>query len=201
MESESRAVARGENGFGCLTQVPFLGKHSRMRTLLDELIQHRLMLRPGALWAGSPFEWLRRKPFGEAAAFAIAVAVGYCAAWYLNVSRKSAEVEDRLIEGRRLSFTFSFLSQTGSYEFCDITDRNYDYLTCIGISPFDAHCWLIPKDLVRQHIIGRLPQCGWRNGRDSFRLSFAPNDPPDWLRDCGGKLRDAFRILRGFRSG
>ena len=32
-------------------------------------------------------------------------------------------------------------------------------------------------------------------GSDTFWISVDPNNPPDWLIDCGGDLKKSFEIL------
>ena len=31
------------------------------------------------------------------------------------------------------------------YKFQQLRDQNYEFAICLGISPFSAHCWVLPK--------------------------------------------------------
>lgn len=81
----------------------------------------------------------------------------------------------RIIAGRRVEIKFSTLWESGLYTFQKIRDQNYEFVVCLRISPFDAHCWVISKSLIRQHAEAnvasmpfgflstcRIPWIGWR---------------------------------------
>lgn len=74
------------------------------------------------------------------------------------------------------------------------------YLPPIGMSPFDAHCWVIPKTVLRQHVIGHTPQHTGRGDSDTFWLSFVASSPPAWLAAYGGRLADAYEIMRRWQA-
>ena len=42
------------------------------------------------------------------------------------------------------------LWQTGTYKFQQIRNQNYRFVVCLGISPHDAHCWIIPKNVLME---------------------------------------------------
>ena len=95
-----------------------------------------------------------------------------------------------------MEIKFSTLWKKGIYRFQQIRDQNYEYAVCLGISPQEAHCWVISKVLLLDHVIGHTPQHRGGLGTDTFWFSVDPNNPPDWLVDCGGSLDEAFRVLR-----
>jgi hypothetical protein len=72
----------------------------------------------------------------------------------------------------------------GNYRFQQIRDQNYDFAICLGLSPFDAHCWTIPKAELMQS-----------EGRDTSWLTINPADAYVWLGTFGGRLGDAARVL------
>ena len=149
-------------------------------------------------WADSPFSWvklLRSRQIGKVGEQLIA---GWCAAKGANVTRSTDSEADRVIEGRRVEIKFSTLWESGVYKFQQLRDQNYDYAICLGLSPFEADCWVISKELLRQHVIGHKPQHKGREGSDTFWLSFPANNPPQWLTECGGSLSEAFHIIEGF---
>ena len=151
-----------------------------------------------AQWAGSPFAWIRERPSRQRGKVGEQLVAGWCAAKGLNVNRSPDAEADRVIEGRRVEIKFSTLWKSGVYKFQQIRDQNYEYAVCLGICPLDAHCWVISKEILNEHVIGFTPQHRGRMGTDTFWLSFPATEPPEWLRQCGGRLTVAFQILRSF---
>ena len=94
-----------------------------------------------------------------------------------------------------MEIKFSTLWASGVYKFQQLRDQDYDFAICLGISPFDAHCWVISKAVLRQHVIGHTPQHIGRGGTDTFWISFPSLTPPSWLEACGGSLASAFQVL------
>ncbi|MDA8399734.1 MAG: hypothetical protein M0008_06755 [Actinomycetota bacterium] len=50
----------------------------------------------------------------------------------------------------------STLWQSGVYKFQQIRDQEYDYLLYLGVPPFDAHAWLLPKSVLFEHVIAHM---------------------------------------------
>ena len=118
----------------------------------------------------------------------------------LQVTRPKDSEADLVISGRRFEIKGSTLWEAGMYKFQQVRRQNYDALICLGLSPFDAHCWIISKAevLVRWDTREIQPQHGGSSGRDTAWLDINPNAPPEWLVGLGGSLSEAKRILRGF---
>lgn len=106
---------------------------------------------------------------------------------------------DRIIAGQRVEIKFSTLWESGVYTFQQIRDQNYEHAICLGLAPFNAHCWVISKEILRQHVIGHTPQHRGMSGTDTFWLSVFATNPPSWLQQCGGTLADAFEVLQAFQ--
>ena len=89
------------------------------------------------------------------------------------------------------------LWKNGSYKFQQLRDQNYEFVICLGISPFDVHCWVLPKTVVMQKWesgeIGS--QHGGRAGKDTAWLTVFPDNVPKWLQAFGGKLSDAITLV------
>lgn len=88
----------------------------------------------------------------------------------------------------------------GFYKFQQIRDQNYDMIVCLGVSPFDAHCWAMTKD----EVMGRcgrpdgegLPhQHGGQAGTDTCWLTVDPAAAHAWLKPHGGSLGDGLRSV------
>jgi len=146
-------------------------------------------------WEGSPFAWIRSRPSRQIGSIGEKLVAGWCAAKGLDVVRAPDSECDRLIEGRRTEIKFSTLWRNGRYCFQQFRNQRYDLAICLGISPFDAHCWVLTKEVVIEKVMVH-PQHGGRAGSDTAWLHVDPSQVEPWLADCGGRLRDALRLLR-----
>lgn len=143
-------------------------------------------------WSGSPFAWIRTQPSRRVGKIGEQLVSGWCAAKGLDVQASGDSEADRIIRGHRVEIKFSTLWESGSYTFQQIRDQNYAHVICLGVSPFAAHCWAIPKAIVRENIA---PQHGGHQGTDTLWFSVDPNAPHPWLRSFGGTLQQAFRVV------
>lgn len=147
-------------------------------------------------WKDSPLFWVKSLPPGTKGKFGIRLISAWCAANGLLISTSPDPESDLLINGHRAEIKFSTLWKSGVYTFQQIRDQNYEYLIALGISPLDARCWVITKDVLYQNVIGHKPQHTGATGTETFWFKVKPDDPPDWLQDLGGTLEDALKILR-----
>jgi len=150
-------------------------------------------------WVDSPFAWIKRRPSRQVGKIGEQLVAGWCAAKGLDVVASGDSEADRVIAGNRVEIKFSTLWQSGVYKFQQLRDQDYAFAICLGVSPFNAHCWVISKRALRLHVIGHTPQHTGKGGTDTFWLSFKPTEPPEWLRTCGGGLADAFEILKAWK--
>ena len=143
-------------------------------------------------WAGSPFAWIKTRPSRQVGAIGERLVAGWLAARNFNVIRSGDSDADRCIEGKRVEIKFSTLWKNGSYKFQQLRDQRYEFAICLGISPFNAHCWVLPKDeiLRRWRETGDLQsQHGGARGSDTAWLTVNPDAVQEWLRPFGGSLR------------
>jgi hypothetical protein len=152
-------------------------------------------------WAGSPFAWIKTRPSRQVGKIGEQLIAGWCAAKGFDVTASRDSEADRVIAGHRVEIKFSTLWQTGNYTFQQIRDQNYEYMICLGLSSFDAHCWVISKTILRLHVLGHTPQHAGKAGTDTFWLSFPATSPPTWLSSHGGSLEQAFGILKSLKGG
>jgi hypothetical protein len=147
-------------------------------------------------WQDSPFSWVLNLPAGSKGKLGKHLVYQWCAVKGLSVDRSPDSEADMLINGHRVEIKFSTLWKAGIYKFQQIRDQDYEYSVCLGISPFEAHCWVISKSILKQHVIGHLGQHTGSGGQETAWFSVRPNNPPDWLTPCGGTLDEAFKVLK-----
>lgn len=150
------------------------------------------------MWQGSPFEWIKYRPSRSIGAIGEKIVASWLAMHDFNVSRSPDSEADRVIEKSRVEIKFSTLWKNGTYLFEQIRDQHYDFAIFLGVSPRDAHCWVVPKkDIIRmwkiEHVL--TPQHGGKDGNDTTwaRLSPANAGATDDMRFSmyGNGLREA----------
>jgi hypothetical protein len=149
-------------------------------------------------WQDSPFAWIKTRPSRQVGSIGEKLLSGYLAAKGFNVARSPDSEADRVIEGLRCEIKFSTLWEGGFYKFQQLRDQNYALAICLGISPFDAHCWVLAKDEVLRRWKARdgiEPQHGGKRGADTAWLMVGPAQVPQWLAACGGSLTLAVAVL------
>jgi len=151
------------------------------------------------IWAGSPFEWIRSLPPRKKGK----VAEEFVTFWLTSSGFSTATVRDSdadlAVNSKRIEIKFSTLWETGVYKFQQLRDQNYDFVLCFGLSPFDAHCWLLPKKevLYRWNMCEDIvPQHKGAAGKDTAWLSVNPEDPPRWMNKFGGRLSNSRKVLK-----
>lgn len=148
-------------------------------------------------WEGSPFAWIKTRPSRQVGAIGEQLIAGWCAAKGADIMRSRTSDYDRLINGHRMEIKFSTLWASGVYKFQQIRDQNYDHLICLGLSPWDASCWVLPKELLRRHVIGHMGQHTGASGAETAWLSFPSARPLEWMQPFGGKLSEAWTVIDG----
>ena len=154
-------------------------------------------------WGSSPFGWLAPWPPSKTKGVIFeSVIHRWCEEMGFTVGHTGDTEADRVIAGKRFEIKGSTLWKSGGYTFQQIREQNYDAVIALGISPFDAHCWIIPKVeiQVRRNSGDIPPQHGGRAGQDTGWFMVNPSAPPAWLTPWGGSLSEARRALRTFLS-
>ena len=128
-------------------------------------------------WQGSPFEWIKYRSSRSIGAIGEKIVSSWLALHDFNISRSPDSQADRLVEGKRVEIKFSTQWKNGIYLFEQIRDQNYDFAIFLGISPHDAHCWVVPKqDIIRMWKVERVlvSQHGGAKGSDTTWARLSP---------------------------
>jgi len=149
-------------------------------------------------WEGSPFAWIKTRPSRQVGAIGEKLVAGWLAARGFNVTRSGDSDADRVVEGKRVEIKFSTEWAAGGFKFQQLRDQRYDLVVCLGVAPFDARCWVIPKaDVMRlwkiEHKISS--QHGGGGGADTAWIDVDPSAPPEWLSAFGGSMSAAIAAL------
>jgi len=137
-------------------------------------------------WKDSPFAWIKTRPSRQIGKIGEDLVAGWCAAKRLNVSRSSNSDADKIIEGLRVEIKLSTLWEGGFYKFQQVRNQEYDVLLCLGVSPFDAHAWVMKKSDIP---FDRLEhQHGGARGSDTWWIQVDPQRIPQWLKKHSGRL-------------
>jgi hypothetical protein len=153
-----------------------------------------------AIWQGSPFEWVLRLPSASKGKLGKRLIYQWCALKGLSIDSSPDPEADMLINEHRVEIKLSTLWENGIYKFQQIRDQNYEYVVCLGISPFEAHCWVISKKILKENVIGHLGQHTGSGGKETAWFAVPPHSPPDWLLPCGGTLVDAYKVLKSLSN-
>lgn len=151
-------------------------------------------------WSGSPFEWVISLPSASKGKLGKRLVNQWCAIKGLSTTNSPDSQADILINGHRVEIKFSTLWEANIYKFQQIRDQNYEYAVCLGISPFDAHCWVISKSILRKFVIGHTGQHTGSASQETAWFEVDPQSPPDWLAPCGGTLEQAYKVLKNLSN-
>jgi hypothetical protein len=150
-------------------------------------------------WEGSPFAWVISLPAGSKGKLGKRLIYQWAALNGLSVDRCLDSNADMLINGHRIEVKFSTLWKGGIYKFQQIRDQDYEYSICLGISPFEAHCWVISKPILKTYVIGHLGQHTGNDGKETAWITINPINQQEWIKTCGGSLNNAFAILKSLK--
>lgn len=151
-----------------------------------------------AFWKNSPFAWILSRPSRQRGAIGERLVAGWCAAHDLNVLRCPDSDADKIIEGKRVEIKFSTLWKNGRYTFQQIRNQRYDYLLCIGVSPFIAHAWIVKKSEIP---FSQIPhQHGGIRGKDTWWISVHPGGSHLAFGNQKGNMLDVYRMLAALRK-
>jgi site-specific DNA-methyltransferase (adenine-specific) len=148
------------------------------------------------MWKDSPFEWAIQLPPRSKGKLARSLLQTWCASKNLAVEKPKESSESLVINDVQYAIKSSLLWKNQTYQFQQIKATGPDRIICFGISPFEAHCWVIPKEKAIEY--GKKQHQGASNAE--FWLEINPQAPPDWLKKFGGNLEAAYHLLKAKKN-
>lgn len=143
-------------------------------------------------WKDSPLEWIQQSPARKKGKLARELIISWLLDEKIESTKGGDTSETIVIDKKRFAIKFSTLWTTQIYKFQQIRNSGYEYLICLGISPYDAHCWVIPKNIAIKN--GQLQH----KGGSEYWISVDPREIPDWMTKYGGSLSFAKTVIESF---
>jgi len=139
-------------------------------------------------WENSPFEWILQLPARKKGKLARQLVASWLATKGISCELSGDSSETLKIGDYRFAIKFSSIWAKGFYKFQQIRAEGYDYVICLGISPFEAHCWVFDrryaiKNAKKQHAT-------------EYWITIDPEQPKGWVKEYGGTLDQAYRKLK-----
>lgn len=150
-------------------------------------------------WQNSPFEWLKKIPSSRTrGAQAERLVARWLSSEGFTIAPTGDTEADLLIDERRVEVKMSTpWSGSETYRFQQIRDQDYEFMICLGLSPAEAHCWVLSKSLLLEQLIGRgFGQHGGASSGETAWLAVDPRTPQDWLRPRSGNPNEALVLIR-----
>jgi site-specific DNA-methyltransferase (adenine-specific) len=147
---------------------------------------------PTDAWETSPFNWVIDLSAAKKGKFGKNLIISWLTSKGLPLEYDKDIRINFVINGNKIAIKFSTLWKNGCYTFQQIRSEGYDLLICFGLSPTKANCWVVDKNLA---INNSKPQ--HKSAKDAeYWFSINAENPPEWLKECGGSLDEAFSILK-----
>ncbi len=100
-------------------------------------------------WVESPFAWIRSQASRRRGKIGEQIVERWCLAAGLQVRSSPDSDCDLLVVGHRAEVKFSTRWENDQYVFQQLRDQNYEFAICLGVSPFEASLWAVPKEVLQ----------------------------------------------------
>ncbi|NWG08548.1 MAG: site-specific DNA-methyltransferase [Chloroflexi bacterium] len=168
------------------TNGPILSREFQMLAATASYIQKDLE-EQNDIWKNSPFEWILQLPARKKSKLARELVASWLAAKGISCEPIGDASETLLINEHRFAIKFSTIWRKGFYKFQQIRAEGYEYVICLGISPFNAHCWIFDKQYAIDH--------AKKQHQTEFWVTVNPENQ-QWAEGFGGNLDQAYKLLR-----
>jgi site-specific DNA-methyltransferase (adenine-specific) len=179
---ETNGVERLDNNF-----VMLAASANALRGALQSDLEEQM-----EFWKNSPFEWIIHLSAAKKGKLARELITRWCGRNKIIIERDKSQNSYLIINGKKAAIKMSTRWTDGKYKFQQIRDGQYDYVVCLGISPFEAHCWVFEK---KYAIKNATPQHRGATGAE-YWIAIDPNSQDDWTMGFGGSLDQATQVLK-----
>lgn len=143
------------------------------------------------IWKNSPFEWITNLPARSKGKIAREILIKWLTNEGVILEREKGTKENLIINNKTLAIKFSSMWVNGNYQFQQIRAGGPKYVICFGISPFNVHCWVIPKEIAIEN--GSVQHRGAEESE--YWLTINPLQEESWTKKYGGTLLRALKII------
>jgi len=143
-------------------------------------------------WKNSPFEWVLQLSAAKKGRLARELICAWCQRKGLLVEHTNNPNPSLLINKKKISIKMSTRWTDGKYKFQQIRETGYDNVICLGLSPFEVHCWVFERGQAIAN--ATLQHKGAKGGE--YWIAIDPVNPPDWVNDKRGNLDQVYRDLK-----
>jgi site-specific DNA-methyltransferase (adenine-specific) len=145
------------------------------------------------LWKDSPFEWVLQLPARKKGKLGRQLISPWLTSKGISVEPTKDASETLIIKGYRVATKFSTMWTKGFYRFQQIRNEGYDYVICLGISPFEAHCWIFGREYAIKNATQQ------HKGAKEYWMHIDPKKPQPWTQGYGGSLNDAYEFIKNLK--
>ena len=149
-------------------------------------------------WANSPFEWIKERASAQQGSICKRLVADALEVRGFSIARAPGRGADWEINGIRAAVKSSTLWEGRFYKFQQLRNQDYHVVICLGISPFDAHCWVIPRSFIMENwgVPELFPiQHRGQEGTDTVWITVDPENVQPSLIPYGGTLTEAAEVL------
>jgi len=172
-------------------ELPKIGKDFIMLAAMASHMQQELEDEKNP-WENSAFEWILSLPPRKKGKLGGKLVTSWLASKGIQSDSTKDSSEKLQINDLSFAIKFSTLWANDIYKFQQIRPDGYDYVICLGISPFKAHCWILERKYAIKHA---KPQ--HKSGKVAdYWIEIDPQQPKDWIKDYGGTLDQAYSFLK-----
>ncbi|MBN8654200.1 MAG: site-specific DNA-methyltransferase [Anaerolineae bacterium] len=163
--------------------IMFVATSSALREELEETNE---------LWSNSPFEWAVKLPPRKKGKLGGKLIASWLASKDLRIDTSKDSSETISINGHKIAIKFSTLWTNKTYKFQQIRSTGYEFVLCLGISPFEINCWIFERKYALEH--AKKQHKG--GAKSEYWITIDPKNPPEWAREHGGTLSQVYKLLK-----
>lgn len=142
------------------------------------------------IWRNSPFEWIMHLPARSKGKIAREILIKWLSNEGIILEREGGTNENLVINKKIYAVKFSSLwADKNIYKFQQIRMDGPNFVICFGISPFEVHCWVMPKEVAIEN--GSVQHKG-----SEYWLKVDLKKDKSWIHEYGGSISRALQVIK-----